>query len=221
MILVVRFFLTMTLLTFIASDAIAQLFPPFPQGLGFEIGTGHNQLLFHVYPDLGLYPESDYSREEFRPTPTLRIRYELSPLTAVQVLTFVGYNQFGGRSKTKSTGYKDEYWVHALEMGVVLAYSVGDLRAGVGVKYNRHFNVTTRYYGTLYQTTPRTWESREDQFFLKRNSADIGPRISWVFSHWSVSGEAWFGVTNLQRAELDQFVRIRENHYRLLVGYTL
>jgi hypothetical protein len=216
-----HFIVLATSMISIGSSAVAQVFLPFPQGLGFEVGTGHNQLLWHVNSYQGLYPESDYPREEFRPTPTVRIRYELYPLSSLQILPFIGYDQFGGKSKTKSAGYKDEFWIHALEMGLAFSYATGDLRAGVGFKYNRHFNVRHHFFGTLGQETPRSWEDEEDALFLKRNSANFGPRVSWVFSPWNVSVEGWFGITKLQRSKLDQFVIIRENHYRFLVAYTL
>jgi hypothetical protein len=221
MILRSHFIVLATFMISIGNSAIAQVFLPFPQGLGFELGTGHNQLLWHVHASPGLYPESDSPREEFRPTPTVRIRYEFYPLIILQIQPFIGYDQFGGKSKTLSDGYKDEFWIHAIEMGIVFSYATGDLRAGVGFKYNRHFNVRHRFFGTLGQETPRSWEDEEEALFLKRNSANIGPKVSWVFSPWNVSAEGWFGITDLQRSELDPLVRIRENHYRFLIAYTL
>lgn len=209
------------LIVLFEGHAEAQDFARFPQGFGIEIGAGYNQLLWRAKPVMGVTPGMDYHRREFALTPTIRVCYDFYPISVLQVHPFVGYSQFGGKSETSSAGYRDEIWIHALEFGLVMSYGVGDLRLGGGIKYNRHFNVRHHYYGTVYQTTPRSWEVEEDAIFLQRNSLDCGPRISWLLSRWSFSVEAWIGVTALQRDELDEYLAIRENHYRILVAYTL
>lgn len=86
------------LLLVISSTIVcAQVFLPFPQGFGVEIGGGHNQLLWHIEP-VPPFPKSDHPRQELSFTPTMRMHYEIHRFVDVQVMPFVGYNQFGGRS---------------------------------------------------------------------------------------------------------------------------
>jgi hypothetical protein len=194
---------------------------PFPQGLGVEIGGGHNQLLWRVAPIPAVAPATDYPRQEFSLTPTLRLHYASYPFVHVQFLPFIGYNQFGGRSPEESNGYKDEFWIHSVEVGLIGAYAIGDILLGLGAKHNRHVSMRHRFYGTLYQITARSWQEEEESIFFKNYSSSLGMRASWEYHHWSISGEAWFGVSNLEKDDLDSFIDIREQHFRVLLGYTL
>ena len=209
------------LLVIFSTTGFAQVFLPFPHGFGIEIGGGHNQLLWHLNPDPPFTLESDYPRQELSFTPTIKLHYEIHPFVDVQLLPFVGYNQFGGRSPEKSNGYKDEFWFHTVEFGLISTYAIGDLRIGIGAKHNRHVNLRHRFYGTLYQITPRNWQEEEETIFLKKYSSDLGVRASWVLSHWILSGEAWFGISSLEKDNLDSYIDVRENHFRILLGYTL
>ena len=203
----------------------AQTSKQFPQGLQFEIGGGHNQLKWHVIalPEFGI-PEQDYNRQQFSFTPTLRVSYQLSFLDYLQLAPFVGYNQFGGKSREESNGYKDEFWFNSLEVGGLLCYQQSPLAFGVGIKYNRHLKIINRFYG--YYTDPeypsqRSWQEKDAASVFKNYSFDAGLRISWNEGHWSVSAESWFALTQIEAPLYDVSEDIRENHYRILLGYTL
>lgn len=207
-------------LLFGTEAAQGQWFRTFPQGLGVEIGGGHNQLFWHVNPtEFG--PATNYPRKELSFTPTVRVSYELAPLADVELLPFVGYDQFGGKSSVQSTGYKDEYWIYAIDAGLVGTYRFGDFALGPGFLYNRHIKKTVRSFGGYYQTTPRSWNEGDEEIFLKDFSYDVGARLSWRISHWSVAAEAWFGVSSLEKNQWDEMLNLRENHFRLLIGYRL
>jgi len=200
----------------------AQWAGPFPEGLGIEIGGGHNQLLWHVNAEPPFVTASDHPREELSFTPTVRLTYELSPFEDAQLLPFVGYDKFGGKSGEDPDGYKDEYWISAVDVGVLAAYRAGQFTFGPGLKYNRLIKETVRsYMAPTGQTSPRRWVEDDASFFFKNFSYDVGARVSLEVSHWSVSGEAWFGITRMEKGEFDNLLDIRENHFKILVGYRL
>jgi len=200
---------------------VAQVFLPFPHGLGVEVGAGHNQLLWHARAVPGLSQEIDASREEFSVTAIFRLHYEFYPLDGVQILPFVGYNKFGGASATMASGYRDKYWIQAVEIGSFATYAFNDVRVGIGYKYNRHVSMTVRYYGSLYETGTRSWQEEVEKIFLKKYSSCITPRGSKALSHWRLSAEAWFGISSLQQDYLDDVLAIQENHYRVILAFTL
>ncbi|MBU2446093.1 MAG: hypothetical protein KJ666_11080 [Bacteroidetes bacterium] len=193
----------------------------FPDGLGIEVGGGHNQLKWHINPHPPFVAEQEKTRQEFSFTPTFRLSYQVSIFDEIRAGLFLGFNRFGGRSIQEPNGYKDEFWIDAIDIGVFTTYTVGYIAFGGGLKHNRHLRMLTRYYGSYNQTTPRSWEEHEDNIFFKNSSTNAGVRLSFILAPWSVSGESWFGITQLEKAEFDKLLNIRENHFRILLGYRL
>ena len=148
-------------LLFLTSYAQSQIVSPFPEGLGLEIGGGYNQLKWHLNPTL-FYPNgADADRQEFSLTPMIRLSYQLHPLENVQLQTFTGFGQFGGKSAEMPTGYKDEIWIDAIDAGLIVSYQIGSVQLGPGVKHNWHLRVLHRSYGNLDDFKEgRSWKRR-------------------------------------------------------------
>ena len=157
--------LGMMLLLFVGSSS-AQLARSFPGGLGIELGAGHNQLFWDV-------KGSDVSgdRLEFSLTPTARVTYLLMVAEPFDLVPFVGFNRFGGKSSEKPSGYKDEYWFDAIEMGLSGQYHIDHIRIGVGLKVNWHISATVRSFGSAADPTGSNRSWNETDLLQARNVA--------------------------------------------------
>jgi hypothetical protein len=196
----------------------------FLSGLGLEAGGGHNQLFWSAqtrYFPPNTNTTITYDRTDLSFTPTVRVNYRWDIARAIQITPFAGYNQFGGK-KRLANDYEDQYWFDALEGGTSCMYSVNDLSFGLGVKANYHLKVTGRYFGSAIQTTSAnaSWDVEDVTSWFTKWSADAGVRISLRHDHFSLGLEGWFGITKLG-AGLFSAATIRENQYRILLGYTL
>ena len=202
------------------APASSQIFRSFPEGIGLEAGGGHNQLKWHVN---AIHPSAagDFNRQEFSLTPIVRLTYGIYPESFFRIYPFVGYNRFGGRSAEMSYGYKDEFWIDAVELGLIGTYVVDDYEFGVGVKHNRHIKMIQRYYGTAGQGSNRSWQEQEETIFFRNYSSDVGIKLTRNLSHWSISGESWFGISHIDTEFVNELVDIYENHFRILIGYRL
>jgi len=210
-------------IAFIFALATAGAQPSDPlSGLGVEIGGGHNQLKWHSNGFPPISGPSDYNRQQFSLTPTFRLSYESRLFELIQITPFIGYDKFGGRSSQDPTGYQDEVWFSAVDFGLIASYRFSDFSIGPALKYNRLQKKTFRYYGVvLGQVGPRTWAEQADDFFFRSYSYNLGGRVSFALSHWTVSGEAWFGISEMLNADLASQISVHENHFRLLLGYRL
>lgn len=74
----------------------AQLSSILADGLGVEIGIGHNQLFWQADEIDGTTNSLD--RTAFSVLPSARIYYTISISANTKLYTFLGYNEFGGRS---------------------------------------------------------------------------------------------------------------------------
>ena len=199
----------------------AQVVDPFPKGIGIELGGGHNELIWHSIYDPQRAP--DYSHNSFFLTPTVRVSYTLHVVDRTDVLPFFGYTRFGGKQSPKPNGYHDEFWFDALEMGLITTYSVEFFHFGLGGEANRHLKATSRWFGDALAPSNEEgeWNETEVTDWFRDWSFDLGLRMGWGISNVTLAAEAWFGVTQLENSNLDQFINIRQNHYRMLLGYKL
>jgi hypothetical protein len=193
-------------------------------GLGVEVGGGHNQLFWsaptqYFPPTVNTTIKSDRTDLSFTPTVRVNYRWEVAP--AVEVIPFIGYNQFGGKQK-QANGYQDQFWFSALEGGTFAMYTVDDFSFGAGIEANYHLKVTGRWLGSYFQTTSanESWEEDNVSDWFTKWSGDAGARVSYQYVHFSLSLEGWFGVTKLQ-AGMFSPATIEENHFRILLGYNL
>ena len=183
-------------------------------GLGVEIGGGYNQMFLKDIPR----PVMDFrfDRTQFALTPEVRLKYDIRLSDNFNCNPFLGYNRFGGESSKYSYG-GSTIWFDVFEAGLFITYKVSDFSFGIGYKANRNLKIMD-----WMSTSPPIENSSFDVTNQYRSwSHDAGLRVSYRLSHFSISTESWFGISGLEpNDELSQ-MNIRENHFRLLLGYTL
>ncbi len=205
----------------VISSSFAQVVRPFPEGIGFEIGGGHNAAIWHFSnssPER--YVDNEFSRSQFWfwYTPTVRLSYTVFPFGRTEIVSFVEYNRFGGRSK-ETQGFEDAYLFDAVGFGILSKIPVFGFTVGPGFKTNRHLKVS----GRLLKAPPNANYTSELDVTgsHRRSSVDIGMRVGWNISHWSIAAESWFGLTQLESEARDPNVDIYQRHFRVLLGYQL
>jgi hypothetical protein len=172
-------------------------------GLGIEIGGGHNTL-FWSSPCILTPGGVPVDRTELYLTPNIRLNYMLKLFETSHVLTFIGYNRFGGSSSD------DKYYFDVIELGSFFVYNISNLGFGVGGKINSHLNV--EYKSSSMKEDRSNW--------FNTFSGDLGLRASYSLKPIYISIESWFGLTNLANGILPGG-EVRQNHYRILLGYTI
>lgn len=211
--------LTLVLLLVASSVAHSQ---PFPAGLGVEIGGGYNQLFFSVPAQyVPANSSTEFNRTDLFVTPAVRLTYRWNLTPWLEVTPFVGYDQFGGKTKL-GNGYEDQFQFDAVESGLYSMYPIGDFSLGLALKANYHLKVTARYFGYANQTsvTNATWREKDVSDWYTRWSGDLGGRVSYQYQNFSLSLDGWFGITHLQHG-VNSLASIRSNQYRVFLGYTL
>ena len=114
--------------------------------------------------------------------------------------------------------YQDQLKFRNLEAGLIGLYNISDLRFGIGAKGNYRIGLEHRYY---YENHPQRldgWRSDDVSYYFNNLSVDVGIRLEYpIFRNILLASEGWFGITDLSKEEHNMFVR--ENHFRLMVGY--
>jgi hypothetical protein len=194
------------------------------QGFSIEIGGGYNQLFWEATEFDGSKIEAD--RKAFSLMPSVRISYETNILRKINLSSFVGYNEFGGHSELHhpyssldpDVRYKDQIKFKNVEAGFFGKYPISNINIGIGMKVNYHIDFEQRSY---YENNPQGqngWNTSDDSFFFKNWSLDAGFRLEYpIFQNFSFGTEGWFGLTDLGKDKYPIFVR--QNHFRLLIGY--
>ena len=182
-------------------------------GFGLEIGYGYSQL-FSKYL---LPPLKDYRSEatHYDITTEVRLNYNFQLTDKCACIPFVGYNRFGGSyiitylDQSGSEKIETATWVDVLEIGLITTYNLSDLSFGICYKANRQFKTADIFYfpNTMTHDGYRAW------------SHNAGLRVSYIVSHYSISAESWFGITDLESNS--EIWNIRQNHFRILIGYTI
>lgn len=199
-----------------------------PEGLGFEIGGGHNQLFWEATdPNTGNKTEAN--RTAFSIMPSIRISYNHQQFSKIGLYSFLGYNIFGGFSKLEpsvtisdaNVRYKDQYQFKNFEAGLFGLYSISKVRMGIGAKINYHLRVDNKYYYENHPNGLNGWQTGDAAFFFKDWSMDAGLRVEYpVFQDLILGAESWFGLTDLSKNEFnDVNMLVRQNHFRLIAGF--
>jgi len=218
-------FLVVAVLFFIPNIALAQLSTILPDGLGIELGIGHNQLFWQA-EDID-ETTIRANRTALSIMPSARIHYTISVTADAGLYTFFGYNEFGGRSKesqhTAFTNadvlYKDRFRFQNLEAGIIGLYRISHVNVGLGAKANYHLNISQRHHFQNHPQGQDGWGSSDVDFFFKDWSIDGGIRIEYLVTNGiSLGGEGWFGLSDLSDVD-DISMDIRQNHFRFLLGY--
>lgn len=184
-------------------------------GLGIEVGGGYNQLYWQEPLKIGIAPFNPLIvRNDFALTPEIRLKYVVHMKNYFSLLPFIGYNRFGGYRKRDDDSY-DKVWCDALDLGVIAGINISNLSFGIGYKANRINNVTGwDHYSSdeqgIFNLTNR----------LQSWAQDVGLRISYKFGNFDLAGESWFGISELAGTKLPSEASIRENHFRVFIGYS-
>jgi len=212
--------------------ASAQLSSIVPDGLGIEIGIGHNQLFWEAADIDGSTNRTN--RTALSIMPSARIFYATSITSSVGLYSFFGYNEFGGHSEENQHSsftdaevlYKDRFRFQNLEAGILGLYRISGFNIGLGAKVNHHLKITQRHYFQNHPQGQDGWGTSEVEFFFKDRSFDGGIRIEYlIFNRVTLGGEGWFGISDLSEFENDLSdadevsMNIRQNHFRFLLGY--
>lgn len=198
-------------------------------GLTLELGAGYNQLLWQATDFTGT---SEANRTKFSIMPTARLGYLFPISTNIGLHPFAGYNEFGGHDElhnlspdpTNPFFYKDQFRFQNIEAGIFGFYKVGEFRLGVGSKVNRHLKITQRYYWENNNGNPDGWHTNENPQSLQDWSMDAGIKTEYETAIGILIGaEGWFGLSNLAKQKYEESVqmKIRQNHFRIIVGYRL
>jgi len=191
--------------------------------LDLELGLGYNTL---NWEGTSLNENVSLNRNQFTLFPSFKLKYsiklsELKNNSIFELTPFVGYNMFGGKSKTESNGYKDIIRLQSFEIGVLPTFSIDNkLNLYGGVKGQYIFSAKNKSYGSIVSPidTDRKWETNDINELIKGISFNIGAGFNYKINSFSLGVETWFGITNLSDTEN---LKIYENNYRLTIGYRI
>ena len=190
--------------------------------IDLELGLGYNISNWEVK---SFNETVKLNRNQFYIFPSFKLKYSI-PLSEFknnsifEITPFIGYNMFGGKSKTESNGYKDIIRLQSIEIGVLPTFSLKNkLNLYGGVKGQYIFSAKSKSYGSFADPveTEREWETNDmAEFFIKDISFNIGAGFNYKINRFSLGIETWFGISNLSKIEE---LKIYENNYRLIIGY--
>ena len=191
--------------------------------LDLELGLGYNTLNWEA---TSLNENVSLNRNQFTVFPSFKLKYsiklsELKNNSMFELTPFVGYNMFGGKSKTESNGYKDIIRLQSFEIGVLPTFSLDNkLNLYGGVTGQYIFSAKNKSYGSIVSPidTDRKWETNDINELIKDISFNIGAGFNYKINSFSLGIETWFGITNLSDTEN---LKIYENNYRLTIGYRI
>ncbi len=213
-------------MTGLPSILSAQISGKFPKGLGIEIGGGHNQLFWDP-SSRNLYDRTAYSL-----MPSARMHFLLPIAYNVEIYSFAGYNEFGGHSGKEgeeeisvytashgTTYIRDRIRIQNLETGILGLYNISNVRIGIGAKIYYHLQISDRHRNFPPSWFSHEWDSTPHSYFFGDWSYDGGFRAEYMGNAGITFGaEGWFGMSNLASETASRF-DIRQNHFRVLVGY--
>ena len=127
---------------------------------------------------------------------------------------FIGYNRFGGYRINGDNAY-DEKWFDAFDLGVFGGFNLSNISFSIGYQANRINNVT------LWSYIPNDHAFINLTNELAMWAHGVGFRVSCDFGHFNLAVESWFGISELAGSSLPSESSIWENHFGILVGYTL
>jgi hypothetical protein len=184
-------------------------------GLGIEVGLGYNQLYWQVPIPAGVaYKNPLIISSNLALTPEVRIKYVLQMTNYLSFCPFIGYNRFGGYRINGDDAY-DEKWFDAFDLGVLGSFNISNISFSFGYQANRINNVTLWYY----IPNDHAIINLTDELVVW--AQDVGFRVSYDYGHFNLAIESWFGISELAGSSLPSESSIRENHFRLMAGYTL
>jgi len=205
------------------SNSYSQTLDFLPEGLGFELGLGYNQLKHKEIPVEPFFSSGSFSRKEFKPTPTFRLSLAKELISNLSIIPFVSYLITGGKSDKRENGYEDEYIFKTLDFGLYASYDFYDISFSIGCKYDRFLKVTGRFYGGGDDppTASREWIEEDMSWLFREWSIDFGGRTSYAINHFIFALEGWFSATELTARNFEKYINANSKRFQLLIGYRL
>ena len=199
------FFISIVLFFFNSHSLYSKNVAGIFDNLGIYFGFGYNQL----------FMETEYGnvdRKDFAITPSVRICYKHNLILHTKLIYFLGYNEFGGKRKKNVNLNGDEIWLISLELGTYINYNIKFIQFGFGSKLSKILNVKEKYYDlNIKNYRERYWTN-----YFESYSLNLGVILSFIYSHFNISLETWYGITNLLK---NSQTTVRENHFRIMFGY--
>ncbi|GEM_PF-1457827 len=199
--------------------------------IGLEVGIGHNTMIWKTEYDESLgINDTTFKRKELFITPSLRITYKFSgwklyEKVELNLVTFIGYSAFGGKSAEYENGYKDKHIFNGIEVGAFPQFDFNEkIVIGPVIKGQYIFSAKSKSFGSVVDPagTVRKWETHDVDELYRDFSLSVGCAVRYNIKFISVGTEAWFGFTNLAKEESEFFeLKVLENNYRFLIGIKL
>lgn len=199
--------------------------------IDLEVGLGHNTMTWETEYDQSLgINDTTFKRKELFITPSLRITYKFSgwrlyEKVQLNLVTFIGYSAFGGKSASYENGYKDKLVFNVIEAGAFPQFDFNEkIVIGPVVKGQYIFSAKLKSFGSVVDPpgTVRKWGTHDVDGFYRDFSMGAGCAVRYNIKLISVGAEAWFGLMNLAKEESEFFeLKVRENNYRFMIGIKL
>lgn len=170
-----------------------------------QLGGGYNQLFFSDKSNSGL---GNNSYHHISNLPSVRIGYYQNHQLGGDgyIAPFIGYNCINGKIGSSFPNLSPAFQFNAFEMGALLGHPITFLKdplnymyAEVGIKCNGILN--------------------RPILISKDYNFDIGVGLLFKRKSMYISAEAWFGLTSLSGKINNSEYFIRENNFRISIGY--
>ena len=102
---------------------------------------------------------------------------------------------------------------NTIEIGSILNYNYSNISIGFGGKFN--------YLLKSIYSYPSFEKDDDRSNWFTNYSYNLGIGISYTINRIVINFESWFGISNLAGNDILPSAKIRENNYRLLLGYRL
>ena len=189
--------------------------------ISLELGLGYNTINWEAE---SLNKNTKYNRNQPNILPSFKLKYsipiyKINDNSTFAITPFTGYNMFGGKSEKEPNGYKDMFYLQALEIGILPTYSLsGNYMFYGGFKGQYIFSAKSKAYGSINDPieTERKWKTSDCKGLFKNRSFSVGAGFNYMIKRLSIGIETWFGITNLSELE-----SVYENNYRLLLAYRI
>lgn len=216
-----QFFLIIFFMTCFIQLNYSQKLRDFPAGIGVDVLTGHNELNW----DLEFY---NISRNESFVTLNARVFYRLNIITSFYIEPAIGFIQYGGKSPTEPSGYKDRLELSAIEAGGFFLYHTNffGVEVGLGLKAKYLLSAKWQQLGEIDDplNSSRTWTEEDAKELFADLSYNAGFRVAVPFGNYRFGIEYWRGLDDIKNDDhfdtipVDNGGTIKENHYRFTFG---
>jgi len=228
------FILTACLVNYLCS--FAQEVKKSNNGFGIEAGAGYNTTSWK-YTNVGEYSSLNFIdyMQAFWVQPTARISYSInlynlpdSLYKKIKMPIFIGYYTFGGAINNPISILEDPIskniiLFRSIELGINPCFEKKIFQLGFLFKGQYILSVRNRTYHDPFWNNGVTLEESNISSDYKKFAMNTGIKIKCkIVKGLSIACEAWVGITNLYAHKSygsNGKLNVKENNYRLLLGY--